>query len=304
MDNAPHAWELPAMRTGPAALALAAAAAALVVLAFSVLPSGARLARASALAGDPAQELERVRADPALADDPAAIDALARDLQSFPPGPARVEARMLVAEAWLGRMHRPDDALSVLRAVTDDPEADPLTARLAEREIVDALIAEGRLDEAAAEASAHAHRLDPRVVVHTRTLVRRRSLRRVAIAELCIFGALAGRSLLAAFKRGAVGASGRALRRVLFPALGFAVYVAAAGGLLASQYETGNSAPFVLFGLLVVPIVLLARAWAAVGSTRSAARAFRAVICAVSVFAAAFMLLDAVNPAYLEGFGL
>ncbi len=44
--------------------------------------------------------------------------------------------------------------------------------------------------------------------------------------------------------------------------------------------------------------------WGAVGSEGAAPRAGRALLCAASVLAAAFLLLDLVNPTYLEGFGL
>ena len=282
------------MRTAHAAVA--------IVTATSLLGGGLRVARAGA--DDDAERLDRVRQSPTLSADPATIDALARDVQSFPPGTVRVEARMFVASAWLGRMHRPDDAIPLLRAVSDDPDADSLTARLAEREIVQTWIDEGRLDEAAAEAASHADRLDPRVVKQTRTLLRRRAIRRGALVELGAFAGLAGASLLRALRRGALGDAGRALRRIAPVALGFAAYVAVAGGVLASHYETGNAAPFVAFGLLVLPLVFVARAWSAVGATSARARAGRAALCAVSVFAAAFMLLDAVDPTYLEGFGL
>jgi hypothetical protein len=292
MDNARAAWELPAVRTILAAAALLASA--------GLLSAPGRVAKAE----EPAQELDRVRADPNLADDPATIERLARHLQSFAPGPTRIEARMVVAEAWLGRMARPDDAVAVLRTVVDDPEADPLTTRLAEREIVDALTAEGRLDDAASEAASHANRLDPRFVAHTRTVLRRRALRRAALVVLSLFAGLALASLFRALRRRAIDVAGRALAQVLVPAAAFAAYVAVAGGVLASQYESGNGAPFVLFGLLVLPLVLLARAWGAVGSSRPIARAARASLCAASVFAGAFILLDAVNPTYLEGFGL
>ena len=87
-----------------------------------------------------------------------------RNLESFPPGTVRVEARMLVAEAWLGRMHRADAAIASCAEVVDDRTADGLTVRLAERELVDALVASGRIDEAATEARTHATRLDPRSV--------------------------------------------------------------------------------------------------------------------------------------------
>jgi hypothetical protein len=252
----------------------------------------------------PLARLERVRRNPSLADDPAAIDALAREAESFPPGQVRVEARMLVAEAWLGRMHRPADALPVLRAVRDDPEADPLSARLAEREIVDTLVTEGRPGEAAAEATSHADRLDPGFVKQTRALVRRRAMRGAAIAELGGFAGLAAIALVRAFRRGVLGEALAATRRLAPVAAAFAVYLAGAGGLLASRYESGSAAPFVRLAIAMLPLLLLARAWGAVGSTRWAARTGRAALCAISVFATAFVLLDAVNPSYLEGFGL
>ncbi len=188
--------------------------------------------------------------------------------------------------------------------MSDDPAADPLSARLAEREIVDTLVSEGRLDEASAEAASHANRLDPRFVRQTRALVRRRALRSGALFELAGFAGLAGLALVRALRRGALGEARTALRRIAPVALAFVAYLAGAGGLLASQYESGSATPFVGLGLAVLPLLFLARAWGAVGLTRSTARAGRAVLCAVSVLAATFVLLDAVNPTYLEGFGL
>ena len=252
----------------------------------------------------PLARLEQVRKNPSLASDPGAIDALAREAESFPPGQVRVEARMFVAEAWLGRLHRPADALPVLRALSDDPEADPLSSRLAEREIVDTLVTEGRLEEASAEATSHASRLDPRFVQQTRALLRRRAVRVAAIAELGGFVAIAAIALVRAFRRGALGVARTAIRSLGPVAVAFAVYLAGVGGLLASQYESGHAAPFVHLALAVLALLLLARAWGSVGSTRGAARAGRAALCAISVFAAAFVLLDAESPSYLEGFGL
>jgi len=252
----------------------------------------------------PLARLEQVRKNPLLASDPDAVASLARDAESFPPGQVRAEARMFVAEAWLGRLRRPADALAVLRAVSDDPEADPLSSRLAEREIVDALVAQGRRGEAFAEATSHASQLDPRFVTQTRALLRRRTMRTVAITELGGFAGLAAIALVRAFRRGALGDARTAVQRLAPVALAFAVYLAGAGGLLASQYESGSAGPFVRLAVAVLPLLLLARAWGSVGSTRRAARAGRAALCAVSVFATAFILLDAVNPSYLEGFGL
>jgi hypothetical protein len=51
-------------------------------------------------------------------------------------------------------------------------------------------------------------------------------------------------------------------------------------------------------------LLLLARAWSAVGSQSSPARAARALLCGATVIAAAFTLLDRFGPQYLAGFGL
>jgi len=252
----------------------------------------------------PLARLERVRRDPAVAGDPSAIEALEREANSFPAGMVRVEARMLVVEAWLGRLRRPDAAIVELRKVTGDPATDPLTARFAEHAIVETLIAEGHLDEASAEARANAGQLDPRYVAWTRRLVRRRTLRNAAVAEIAVFAAFAASALVRARRRKRVGDAARALGGFTPVALAFGAYVAGVGGFLASQYESGNVAPFLLLGMGAPPFVLLARAWAAVGSTRAPARLGRALLCGASVIAAAFVLLYAVNPAYLEGFGL
>jgi hypothetical protein len=252
----------------------------------------------------PLSRLERIRHDPSLASDPATIDALARDADTFPPGMVRVEARMLIAEAWLGRLHRPDDAIGVLRKVVGDPKADPLTSRLAERELVDALVASGRIDEAVAEATAHTNRLDPRFVRQVKRLLRRRAVRHGAVAVLALFGALAVASFVRAQRRGVLVEAGRALRSLAPVAALFVAFVVVAGGLLASSYESGNAAPFVWLGAAVLPLVLVARAWSAVGAPGVAARTARALLCGATVVATAFVLLDALNPAYLEGFGL
>jgi hypothetical protein len=252
----------------------------------------------------PLARLEGVRRVPVVSSDPAAIEALARDAEAFPPGTVRVEARMLVAEAWLGRMHRPDAAVAELRAVREDPFADPLTVRLAERELVGALVVGGRIDDAAAEARSHAARLDPSFVRQVERLLVRRAVRYGAFAILAAFLGLAAIALARAGARGRLAEAWRELRRLAPVSALFVAFVAGAGGILASNYESGNAAPFLMLGATVFPLVMLARAWGAVGSTTRAARVGRAILCSATVVAAAFVLLDATHPQYLAGFGL
>ena len=252
----------------------------------------------------PLTRLEHLRHDEAMSSDPAAIEALARDADGFPPGMVRVESRMLVAEAWLGRMHRPDDAIAELRKVTQEPKADALTLRLAERELIDALVAQDRIDEAIAEAASHSNRLDPKFVKQVKRLRVRRAVRYGSAATLGAFGILALVAMIRASRRQALDDAWAALRRLAPIALVFVAFIAVAGGTLASKYESGNATPFYAFGITVLPLVLLARAWGSIGSPSRAARAARAVLCGGAIASAAFMLLESLNPAYLEGFGL
>ena len=211
---------------------------------------------------------------------------------------------MLVAEAWLGRLHRPSAALDELRAVASDPKADALTARLAERELVDVLVSDGDIDEAAAEAHAHANRLDPRFVRQVSRLLVRRAVRYGAIAVVGAFLALACIAVARAARRQALGSGTREARRLAPVAALFVAFVAVGGGLLASNYESGNASPFLLLGGAVLPLVLIARVWSAVGSERQGARVARSLLCGATVLAAAFLLLDRIHPEYLAGFGL
>ena len=87
-------------------------------------------------------------------------------------------------------------------------------------------------------------------------------------------------------------------------ALVFSVFAGAAGGYLASSYETGNATPFVMIVPLMVVAIVVARAWSAVGSSAAPARVVRAVLCSSSLFALALLCLERLTPQYLEGFGL
>jgi hypothetical protein len=266
------------------------------------------IARAETLAshaeGDfaPFAELEEVRRTPGKANDPREIERLARDAESFPAGAVRVEARMLVAEAYIRRMGRRDEGIAELRRVTADPAADPLTARMAGRALVETLEDGGDLD--GASEAAKTIPLDPRVAARVRAHVRRRWAHWAAIADLAVFSLLAAIALGAAARRRELEGVARALRSSLPIAIAFAAYVALAGGVLAAGYERGNAAPFLAMGAVSFPLALLSRAWGAAGSNAPSAKGARAALCASSVVAAAFLVLEHVNAAYLEGFGL
>jgi hypothetical protein len=253
---------------------------------------------------EPLVRLERFRKDPRLADDPAAIDALARDADAFAPGPTRGEARMLVAEAYIGRLNRHADGIAELRKVVADPKADVLAGRLAAREIVETEIADG--DDAGARVDAHAMatRLDPKLVRRTEKLRLRKMAHVAAIVDLATTAILVAAAIVLARRRGELGAVVRTLKASWPVALAFAAVVAIAGGALASSYESGNAAPFRAVGVALLPVLLAARAWGAAGSTGRVARASRALVCASATLACAFVVLETIDPTYLDGFGL
>ncbi len=197
----------------------------------------------------PLARLHRFQRDPALAADPAAIDALARDTEAFPPGIVRAESRMLVATAWLGPLHRPRDAIRLFRLVATDPTADGMSLRFAERGLVDALIADGQVDAAMKEAQVHAAQLDPAVVTRLQRLQRRRTLLRAAQIEVAVF----------------VG------------------FVVVARVYLSWKRRARRAAP---------------------RSTWTMARVASALWAAATLIAAAFVLLGALAPTYLERIGL
>jgi len=186
--------------------------------------------------------------------------------------------------------------------VASDRHADVLTARQAAREIVDAYVAEGDLDAAARAARELGNKLDPKVGRDLARLARRRTLHRVAIFNVVAVLLCAALSL--ALGKGSWGALARELRRFGPFALAFVVYVGLIGGWLASSYESGNALPFILLGGATLLLGAAARAWAVTGSPRRWARGLRAALCASSVVAAGFLLLERIDASYLAGFGL
>jgi hypothetical protein len=127
---------------------------------------------------------------------------------------------------------------------------------------------------------------------------------RAATGVMILFVVFSLVALVQARRRKLLGDAWSAVRSLLPTAALFIGFIAIGGGFLASKYEAGNAQPFVLLGAGVLPLVLLARVWSVVGSQTSAARLGRSLLCGITVMATAFVLLESVNPQYLEGFGL
>jgi hypothetical protein len=256
----------------------------------------------------PLAKLERVRRDPARSSDPRAVEDLVHEAESFPPGLVRVEVWVLAAEAYAYRFGRPLDAEPLLERVLADPLADVVVARKAARDLVTLRLGRGDLTGAEDAVRKAGPRADPQLARDVRRAARRRSVHLASIALLVAMAILAARAVIVAMRRRAAGAAGAPVRAALATtwklALAYSVYVAVFGALLASGYEAGTTRPFLYFGLVLLPIVLLARAWAAAGGGSVAARGGRAALCALSVAAAAFLVLEGVDVSFLDGMGL
>jgi hypothetical protein len=159
----------------------------------------------------PLVRLSRFKRDPALASDPEAVAAFAHDTEAFPPGIVRAEARTIVATAWLGPLHRPHDAVGMFRLSATDRTADGPTLLTAESGLVDALLTDGQLDEAAKEIKLHPDQLDPKVEPRLEQLRRRHTMLRAAEIALAAFVGLAVIAFVyARLKRGSLGEARRA----------------------------------------------------------------------------------------------
>lgn len=277
-------------------------------------PGSARAPRAEARAamlrshaeGDfvPFTKLERVRRTPSLSSDPRAVDELVRDAEAFPPGLVRVETWVLAAEAYAHRFSRPADADTLLRRVVVDPRTDLVVGQKAARDLVALQLARGDLAAADEAARLAGSRADPRLGRDVRRAIRRQSLHNASIVALALIVLLAARACVAAARRGAFARVRRAVGKTWKLAVGYAAYVAIGGALLASGYEAGTTTPFLSFGVVLVPIVLVARAWAAAGGGTVVARGARAALCAIGALGAGFLVLEIVDIAFLEGMGL
>jgi len=125
-------------------------------------------------------------------------------------------------------------------------------------------------------------------------------LRILSILDLAVVAVFAAIGFLGPGRARAV----RAVRELAPTALVFAAVACGVAGFLASRYEQTSPYPFTAMFPVTFVIAVLARAWGAAGSPAPRARALRAAASFVGVFAAAFLLLDHMDPTYLQGFGL
>ncbi len=251
----------------------------------------------------PLARLSAVRRDPIRAGDRATIEALARDVATFPPGRVRGEAELVIADAWWHRLGEPRRALPPLDAAIADDTGDRLTRSLALGALVRLHRELGDLDAALAAVDRYPD-LAPATRREVRTLVRRVRLRDAAIALLAALGALGLVSLARAAPR--LGGLRELPRAVLPPfAVAFSLYLGGAAAVLVRIRGDGDPRPFVWLGLGVLAVFTVARAWRlGWGVGGPSARAARGLLCAAGVIAAAFLAVERTDPSYLQGLGL
>jgi hypothetical protein len=160
----------------------------------------------------------------------------------------------------------------------------------------------GEFDAADAACREFAKNIDPAAIKHAVAVRRRGKVHVVAVGALGIALGMAVLSLAASSRslRGAFGAIRRAA-----PVVGlFLVYTGMVGGCMASSYENGSAMPFVLFASFMLPLAVVFRLWSAVGSAHLTARVGRSSAAVAATLALAFLVIEQINPSYLEGFGL
>lgn len=250
----------------------------------------------------PLRALERVRRDPRLLADRAAIDALARDAERFPDGRVRAEARLLVAEGYRHMFGDPGAATGPLEAILADGSADRLTRVLALDELVAIHRSMGALG-AARDVVDRYPALSPPLHAEIHRLIRRERLQKLSVLWL---GALALIGAVSAVRLGwRLGPRALPAAVVRPLAVAYALYVGAGAAIVARLYGTEDPRPFLLLGVGVLALDVLARAWRQAAIVQGpTARLARALVCGAGVLALAFLALERTEAGYLESFGL
>jgi len=251
----------------------------------------------------PLARVEAVRRDRARLGDAAAAAAWEEELERFPAGRVRVEARALLADALWNRLGQPSRAAGVLERVLADPAADAVTRGIALQQVVD--IHRGRGDLAAARAAVLRYpEVNPGLRREVLRVARRETLRWAALGALGTIALATGAALARAGRR--AGQAGEAVRTAAHPlVVGVALYVGAAGAIAARVHGGADPRPFLWLGIGALAVAVSARALrAALPGMGPGARAAWALCCVVGLLAAAFLALERTDAGYLESFGL
>jgi hypothetical protein len=242
--------------------------------------------------------VEKVRRDPSLMSNPAAIEELFRASQAFPPGLVRVEAWLLVADAGSRLLQRPELAIAAWGRVLDEP-----AAAAPEKAIALGGLVGLHLQQDDRSAALQVVRRYPDVAPNIRARVERLARRALGVrASIVVLLAVAATAFAAGITIARRQGS-RALRAV-FPwyAFVFGAYLAAGGATMAWAYDREGMLPFVVLGAGSCALLFVARACNLAWPSRPA-RAGSAALVAVGVLALSILALLA-SPPLAEGFGL
>lgn len=250
----------------------------------------------------PLARLEEVRRDPQRGRDRGAIEALARDVEAFPPGRVRAEGRVFVAVAWWRRLGDPARAIAPFEAAVLDRSGDRLTRALALSEL-SALRRERGEVRAALRLTDREPDLSPSLRAELGRLVRRETIH---TASLVALGAIVAAGLGA---MGWLAIRARDVRdlpsRLVRPTgLGLALYLGGAGALIVRVHGDADVRPFLWMGIALFALDVIARAFRLAAGRRAIVRAVWASACVAGVLAAAFLAVERASVDYLEGIGL
>lgn len=189
-----------------------------------------------------------------------------------------------------------------LRQLAADRHNDVLLRRSAATRLVTALADDGKFDEAEAAAREFADNIDPQAIKHVRAVRRRGRVHVIALGALGVTLALLLVSLLARWR--SLTRALPTLRRAAPVVVFFFAFAGAVGGYLATRYENGSAEPFLIFSGVMIPFAMMLRAWSFVGSARLPARVARGVAALAGTVAIGFLVVEVVNPSFLQSFGL
>ncbi len=248
----------------------------------------------------PLVALEAVRRNARRANDPRAIATLDREIQDFPPGRVRAEARLLVADAYFGRLDRPRDAAREFLALAGDSAATADLRDLAAERLVQA---RGKLsEESLAVRELTAIHANPDVLHTARVMARRVVLRHIAQVITAVMAVVGAVSLVRVVLGGKLR---RMLNAWLRPLpLAHLAMLTVGGAVLARTYDGHEGTPFYALGSGALGVYFLATAWSLVGSVRPRARVGRALLCCAAVLSVAYLTMELIDPMMLEGINL
>lgn len=226
--------------------------------------------------------LDAVRKDPKRANDPAALDELAKLRESWANSRVKQETAIFLAGSFL-RLGQTARGIDLALSAARDPTAD----RSLRDAAWDLAFSGMDLDRAAKELDASA---PPSIANRVRRDLRRRTLHQISNAIV----ALSAASLIA----GLVMAARRSRLRLVLAtlvrpvAIVFLAVVPLLGTMIAEEWEHGAGRPFGAFGLAMLGVHALVSASRGGFGDRPRARQVVAVVAASCVLAAAYLVLE------------